>query len=47
MVFTEQTGLRNLYAIAAYCLDSERYGQEFEIFDVHVTIGIFLWKSDS
>jgi ATP-dependent DNA helicase Q1 len=24
MVFTEQTGLRNLYAMAAYCLDPER-----------------------
>ncbi|XP_032789019.1 ATP-dependent DNA helicase Q1 [Daphnia magna] len=28
MVFTEQTGLRNLYAMAAYCLDSERCRRE-------------------
>ncbi|EFX86121.1 RecQ1-like protein [Daphnia pulex] len=28
MVFTEQTGLRNLYAMAAYCLDPERCRRE-------------------
>lgn len=33
MVFTEQTGLRNLYAMAAYCLDSERYVIDFEVFN--------------